>query len=110
METINAASAACELKQIKAKLRRRMHLSIPVVVQWLRRILRGHYNYYGVPLNFRAMLTLCYEVNRLWCKTLRRRSQKSRMNWVRMSRLEKCLLPVPKIRHPYREQRIRVFT
>jgi len=99
-----------KLKQIKAELRRRMHLSIPVVGQWLKRILQGHYNYYGVPLNYRAMSTFHYEVSRLWFKTLRRRSQKSRLNWDRMSRLEKRWLPVPKIRHPYPEQRLRVFT
>jgi hypothetical protein len=99
-----------KLKQIKAALRRRMHLSIPVVGQWLKRILQGHYNYYGVPLNYRAMATFHYEVSRLWFKTLRRRSQKTRLNWDRMSRLEKRWLPVPKIRHPYPEQRLRVFT
>ena len=99
-----------KLKQIKAELRRRMHLSIPVVGQWLRRILQGHYNYYGVPLNYRAMSTFRYEVSRLWFKTLRRRSQKTRLNWDRMSRLEKRWLPFPKIRHPYPEQRLRVFT
>ena len=99
-----------KLKQIKAELRRRMHLSIPVVGQWLRRILQGHYNYYGVPRNYRAMSTFRYEVSRLWFKTLRRRSQRSRLNWDRMSRLVKRWLPVPKIRHPYPEQRLRVFT
>jgi group II intron reverse transcriptase/maturase len=99
-----------KLKQIKAELRRRMHLSIPVVGQWLRRILQGHYNYYGVPLNYKAMSTFRYEVSRLWFKTLRRRSQKSRLNWARMSRLEKRWLPIPKIRNPYPEQRLRVFT
>jgi group II intron reverse transcriptase/maturase len=99
-----------KLKQIKAELRRRMHLSIPVVGQWLKKILQGHYNYYGVPLNYRAMSTFRYEVSRLWFKTLRRRSQKTRLNWDRMSRLEKRWLPAPKIRHPYPEQRLRVFT
>ena len=79
-----------KLKQIKAELRRRMHLSIPVVGQWLKRILQGHYNYYGVPLNYRAMATFRHEVSRLWFRTLRRRSQKSRLNWDRMSRLEKA--------------------
>jgi group II intron reverse transcriptase/maturase len=99
-----------KLKQIKLELRRRMHLSIPVVGQWLRRILQGHYNYYGVPRNYRAMSTFRYEVSRLWFKTLRRRSQKTRLNWDRMSRLGKRWLPFPKIRHPYPEQRLRVFT
>jgi len=99
-----------KLKQIKAELRRRMHLSIPVVGQWLRRILQGHYNYYGVPRNYRAMSTFRHEVSRLWFKTLRRRSQKTRLNWNRMRRLEKRWLPVPKIRHPYPEQRLHVFT
>ena len=103
-------ACSCKLKQIKAELRRCMHLPIPVVGQWLRRILQGHYNYYGVPRNYRTMSTFRYEVSRLWFKTLRRRSQRSRLNWDRMSGLVKRWLPAPRIRHPYPEQRLRVFT
>lgn len=42
-------------RQLKQELRRRMHQPIPVVGRWLRSVLRGHYNYYGVPRNGRAI-------------------------------------------------------
>jgi len=73
-------------------------------------VLRGHYNYYGVPGNGRAMNAFRYHVGRLWFRTLCRRSQKTRINWERMKRIIKKWLPYPKIRHPYPEQRLCVFT
>ena len=99
-----------KLKEIKRELRRRMHASIPNLGKWLRAILRGHYNYYGVPRNGRAMNAFRYFLGRLWFRTLRRRSQKTRINWERMQRIIKRWLPYPTIRHPYPEQRLRVFT
>jgi RNA-directed DNA polymerase len=99
-----------KLKEIKRELRGRMHASIPDLGKWLRAILRGHYNYYGVPRNGRAMNAFRYYVGRLWFRTLRRRSQKTRINWERMQRIIKRWLPYPIIRHPYPEQRLRVFT
>ena len=43
-----------KLAEIKAELRRRMHLPVPVQGAWLRSVLLGHYRYYGVPLNAKA--------------------------------------------------------
>jgi group II intron reverse transcriptase/maturase len=99
-----------KLRQLKQELWRRMHLPIPVVGHWLRRVLRGHFNYYGVPRNSKALTVFRYNVCRLWYKTLRRRSQRSRLTWERMICIIKRYLPYPKIRHPYPEQRLRVFT
>jgi group II intron reverse transcriptase/maturase len=99
-----------KLRAIKRELRRRMHRPIPEVGKWLRSVLRGHYNYYGVPNNGRAMNAFRFYVGRLWYRSLRRRSQKARIKWDRMARLIKRWLPYPKIRHPYPEQRLRVFT
>jgi hypothetical protein len=97
-------------KELKKELRRRMLHPIPAVGRWLKSVLRGHYNYYGVPRNGRAMNAFSYDLGRLWFKTLRRRSQKSRVNWDRMARIIERYLPYPKIRHPYPEQRMRVIT
>jgi group II intron reverse transcriptase/maturase len=99
-----------KLREIKRELRRRMHLPIPEVGQWLRTVLRRHYNYYSVPNNGRAMNAFRFYVGRLWYRTLRRRSQKARIKWDRMARVIKRWLPYPKIQHPYPEQRLRVFT
>ena len=38
-----------KLSEIKAELRRRRHLPVPVQGAWLRSVLLGHYRYYGFP-------------------------------------------------------------
>jgi hypothetical protein len=97
-------------RKLKQELRRRMHHPIPAVGRWLKSVLRGHYNYYGVPRNGRAMSALRYHVGHLWFRALRRRSQKTSLNWGRMACIIERYLPYPKIRHPYPEQRLRVIT
>jgi RNA-directed DNA polymerase len=97
-------------RKLKQELRRRMHHPIPAVGRWLKSALRGHYNYYGVPRNGRAMSAFRYHVGHLWFRALRRRSQKTSLNWERMARIIERYLPYPKIRHPYPEQRLRVIT
>ena len=99
-----------KLKELKIELRRRMHFPVPEVGRWLKSVLRGHYQYYGVPGNKDAMNQFRYQVARLWYRVLLRRSQKKRLNWERMKRLIKCWLPYPRIVHPYPEQRLRVST
>lgn len=96
--------------QLKQELKRRMHLPVPIVGRWLQSVLRGHYNYYGVPRNGRAMNAFRYYIGNIWFKVLRRRSQKARLNWKRMACIIERYLPYPKIRHPYPEQRLRVIT
>lgn len=49
--------------------------------------LQGHYAYYGITGNSRALVRFRYEVERLWCKWLGRRSWGGRMPWVRFDRL-----------------------
>ena len=85
-----------------------MHKPVPEVGQWLRSVLNGHYNYYGVPGNIHCMRALRGEVARLWRHALSRRSQKGYVTWDRMKRLKKRYLPVPQITHPYPDQRLRV--
>ena len=45
-----------KLKDIKAELRRRMHQPIPSQGQWLKQVVKGHFAYYAVPTNGRALL------------------------------------------------------
>ena len=98
-----------KLAEIKVELRRRMHTPVPEVAQWLGTVLRGHYQYYAVPLNGRAQDAFRRQVVRLWFRTLRRRSQKTRLTWDRMVRLQRWL-PQPRVVHPYPEERLRVRT
>ncbi|HNX49734.1 MAG TPA: group II intron reverse transcriptase/maturase [Thermoanaerobaculaceae bacterium] len=99
-----------KLQALKGELRRRGHLPVPTVGRWLRSVLTGHYRYYGVPNNWHALSRFHYQLGRLWYRALRRRSQRTRLNWDRMQRLIHSYLPYPRIMHPYPEQRLRVTT
>jgi group II intron reverse transcriptase/maturase len=99
-----------KLKEVKCELRRLLLAPIPVVGRWLRSVLRGYYNYYGVPTNTRAMNAFRFQVCRFWFRSLWRRSQKTRITWERMGRLVRRWLPYPKVQHPYPEQRLCVTT
>lgn len=97
-----------KLQQLKREFRRRAAVARRQIGPWLRAVVTGHYNYYGVPLNFEALARFRVAVIKLWRKALRRLSQKSRMNWQRMWRLANRWLPRPKITHPFPEQRLAV--
>jgi hypothetical protein len=76
-----------KLHEIKVELRRRMHQSIPEQGSWLRQVVTGHFAYYAVPTNARALSAFRHYVTDLWRRTLRRRSQKCGFTWARMSKL-----------------------
>ncbi len=87
---INAAADWC---------RRHRHLSVEEQHQALSRKLIGHYNYFGVNGNSRALRNLRYAVTRAWRKWLDRRSQRARMTWKRFKEvLEAYPLPAAKIK------------
>ena len=99
-----------KLQEIKVTLRKRMHRPIPEVGKWLKTVLVGHYRYYGVPWNGKKLSRFRWLAMRLWCKTLRRRSQKHRITWERMYRIAERWLPNPFIYHPYPLERLCVNT
>ena len=89
-----------KLKEVKAKLRRRMHDPIPEVGQYLAAVVRGHCQYYGIRGNGRAIGRFRDEVSRLWHRMLSRRSQKGAVKWERMQRLIRRFIPPAHIAHP----------
>jgi RNA-directed DNA polymerase len=97
-----------KLQEIKQELRRRMHWPIPEQGKWLRRVVRGYFNYHAVPTNGRALEVFLHHVTDLWRRTLRRRSQKDRMTWTRMTQLVNDWLPKPHILHPWPSDRFAV--
>mgnify|MGYP000445212955 CR=1 FL=1 len=99
-----------KLKVLKQELRRRLHAPVPEQGKWLRMVLNGHYRYYGVPANGRALSTFHQQVVWLWKRALGRRSQRGRTTWERMKRLIKQWLPYPRIYHPWPSQRLVVKT
>ncbi|MGE8452207.1 MAG: hypothetical protein ACN6OP_16600 [Pseudomonadales bacterium] len=60
-----------KLRQIKEKLRRRMHDAIAVQGRWLKQVVRGHFAYHAVPTNSRVLGKFRYHVTDLWRRTLR---------------------------------------
>jgi group II intron reverse transcriptase/maturase len=99
-----------KLAEVKAELKRRMHDPVPELGQWLGSVLRGHLQYYGVPMNAPALNLFRFQVARLWHRTLCRRSQKGRVLWERMKRLIDRYLPPARVCHPYPLRRMGVIT
>ena len=87
-----------------------MHQPIPEQGHWLASVLRGHYRYYAVPDNSKALTAFRDQITRNWLLTLRRRSQRDRLTWERMRRLADRWLPLPEVLHPWPEQRFAAIT
>lgn len=66
--------------RVKEQIRKRMHHSLRSQWQWLEQVLVGHYRYFGVPGNFRALETFRQQVKYSWIRRLRRRSQRGHWN------------------------------
>lgn len=98
-----------KLGQVKAELRGRLHDPVPEVGRWLRSVVGGHLRYYGVPMNTPALALFRYRVAWLWYRSLRRRSQKTRLTWERMQRLVARWLPAAHVYHPYPLRRLGVI-
>jgi RNA-directed DNA polymerase len=96
---------AAKLKDIKAKLRVRMHLRVGGTVKWLQQVVAGYFQYHAVPGNLRRMATFRWEVAHLWYRTLRRRSQRSRLTLERFNARLGSLLPAIQVLHPYPDAR-----
>jgi group II intron reverse transcriptase/maturase len=99
-----------KLQEVKAELRKRMHAPIPEQGKWLRSVVGGFIRYYGVPSNSAAIQRFRFQIGRYWHFTLRRRSERKRLNWERMSRLINRWLPPADICHPYPLRRMGVIT
>ena len=97
-----------KLQEIKTELRQRMHQPIPSQGHWLRQVVTGHFAYYAVPTNSRALSAFRHYVADLWRRTLRRRSQKDGFTWDRMTKLVAGWLPAPRILHPWPDRRFAV--
>ena len=97
-----------KLLEIKTQMRKRMHASIPEQGKWLRSVVTGFFAYHAVPTNQRALSAFRHHVVELWRKSLRRRSQKTKLTWERMTELVNDWLPTPRVLHPWPEQRFAV--
>lgn len=85
------------LHRISMWCRKYRHTPIDAQHKQLSRKLRGHYAYYGLTGNGRALAVLRDKVRRIWFKWLQRRSWQSRWTWERMGRLLEAM-PLPPTR------------
>jgi RNA-directed DNA polymerase len=99
-----------KLKAVKAELRRRLHDPLSAVGGYLGSVVRGHVQYYGVPMNGPSVVAFRQAIGRLWMWALRRRSQSHHLPWERMSRYIDRWLPPARICHPYPLVRFGVVT
>ena len=104
-----ATRVRAKLNNLKQELRKRMHHKVAEVGKWLASVLRGHYQYFGVPRNSRKLNGFHDAVRRLWHRTLNRRSQKANTTESGMSQLVAQWLPLPRICHPYPAARMAVM-
>ena len=87
------------LRAIAQWCRRYRHLPIRVQHAALSAKLRGHYAYYGLRGNSRALTSYWWAVRGIWRHWLDRRSQRGQMPWSRFERLlEHDPLPAVRLR------------
>jgi len=108
--TTIAKRMQAKLKQVKDQLKQRWHQPVPEQGKWLASVVRGHLAYYAVPGNIKAVTAFRNQVKRHWHRALRRRSQRSRVNWARIDRLAARWLPPARIAHPHPSMRFNART
>lgn len=79
--------------------RRARHLSIEEQCKTLGYKLRGHFNYYGIQGNVKALARFRHAVLHVWRKWLGRRNQRG-MTWQRFNEIcKRHQLPLPRTMH-----------
>jgi hypothetical protein len=90
-----------KLAEVKDQIKQRRHYPVPEQGKWLGSVVRGHLAYYAVPGNTYAVRAFREQVIRHWFKALRSRSQRTRVNWKRMSLYAKRWIPPARVQHPF---------
>jgi len=86
------------LKRVANWCRVNRHLAVEKQNSYLRAVLLGHYQYYGLRANYRCLLQFYRGSIRLWKKWLGYRHRSGAVPWVKMNRiLTRYPLPRPRI-------------
>ena len=93
------------LQKIKCWLKHHASLAVRHQGSQLRQVVWGYYQYHAVPGNIGVLQAMRREVNRLWFRALRRRSQRHNLSWTRMNRLTRRYIPAATILHAYPSER-----
>ena len=82
--------------------REHRHDAVEQQQQVLNVKLRGHYQYYGLPTNYRSLRQFYRGVQRLWHKWLNRRTRGRPLSWPRYKQLlRRYPLLRPRIMHAW---------
>ena len=105
--TTIAKKLRAKIKEVKETLMRNRHRPVPEQGRWLGLVVQGHFNYYGVPGNRKALDTFRTQTGHAWIKALRRRSHKARnLTWARLQGWMSRWIPTARLVHPYPNQRL----
>ncbi|HYJ09304.1 MAG TPA: group II intron reverse transcriptase/maturase [Polyangiaceae bacterium] len=95
-----------KLARLKEECDRRRHHRVTEQHRWLKSVLDGHYRYYAVPTNYRALAQFQRAVRYMWHRALQRRSQRARWTRARQNAFDaRFPLPAPRILHPWPDAR-----
>src|SRR5437667_2472278 len=90
------------LKAVAAWCRQHRHDPVEEQCKALNRKLRGHYQYYGRPTNYRSLWRYYRKVRRIWKTWLNRRTRGKTFNWERYAHLLRHHpLLLPRITHAW---------
>jgi RNA-directed DNA polymerase len=82
--------------------RRHRHDPVDFQQQTLNAKLRGHYQYYGRPTNYRSLSKFFRAVRSIWHKWLERRTRGKRLTWETFAKLlHRHPLLLPRITHAW---------
>jgi len=88
------------LQRVADWCRGNRHLPVREQHETLAKKVEGHYNYFGITGNGRALGRFLHEVTRVWRMWLDRRSRRGHVNWDRFKLLcSRYPLPTPRIVH-----------
>lgn len=91
-----------KLASLREEMRKRRHEPVRAQRTWLASVLHGHYRYYGVPTNLRALHQFRERVRAAWHRQLQRRSQRATWTREQLTKFEKHFpLPLPRLHHPW---------
>lgn len=83
---------------VKTWLRKRLTKPVVETLKLLNLALQGHYNYYGVNGNCRALQSFTWYVRHRTMRMLRRRSQRSNIRWEKFNELWERYVSPPRIK------------
>jgi group II intron reverse transcriptase/maturase len=91
-------------KAVRDLIKQNRHRPVGEQVEALRRVMDGHFQYYGVRLNAVGIGAFAYIARVAWFRELNRRSQRKSLDWAGFNRLLKRFpLPPARIQHRFQQ-------